>query len=122
MGDLSEAVGQALSGAGHLGGVLDLVENAFAAAGVTPRTPYEVTTDFYLAADLVRHGLGSVFMPRNETGRFPDLKAVPVFPSIDWSIFLAWAKHERLRPASARLAEMLLESAGCDTSSLAEIT
>lgn len=103
-------------------GLRRVVENAFAAAGVTPRTPYEVTTDFYLAADLVRHGLGSVFMPRNETGRFPDLKAVPVFPSIDWSIFLAWAKHERLRPASARLAEMLLESAGCDTSSLAEIT
>ncbi|MCB0924877.1 MAG: LysR family transcriptional regulator [Mycobacterium sp.] len=120
--NLTELSGEDLLGFPAHFGLRRVVENAFASARVIPQTPYEITTDFHLAAEMVRHGLGSVFMPLSETGRFPDLKAVPVFPSIEWSIFLAWAKHERLRPASARLAEMLLESAGCDTEILTRST
>ena len=71
--------------------------------------------DLSLAARLVRHGLGSIFVPASETSRFPDLNAVPVLPAVDWTIFLAWAKHERMGPASAKFAKLLLAAADCDT-------
>jgi DNA-binding transcriptional LysR family regulator len=91
-------------------GLRRLVEDAFSASGVTARTPYEVALEYSVAADLVRHGLGSIFMPASEAGRVPDLRAVHVRPAVMWRIYLASA--ERLGPASARLADMLLASAG----------
>ncbi len=100
-------------------GLRRVVDQAFADIGIAPRIPYEVATDFAVAADLVRNGLGSLFMPLSETGRFPDLAAVPLSPAVKWRIFLAWAKGGRLRPASAKLAELLLQSAGRDTRCLA---
>jgi DNA-binding transcriptional LysR family regulator len=91
-------------------GLRRVVEDAFTAAGITARTPYEVALDYSVAADLVRHGLGSVFMPASEAGRVPDLRAVHVRPAVVWRIYLACALQ--IGPASARLAEMLLASAG----------
>ena len=93
-------------------GLQRVVAKAFAEAGMTPRTPNELTIDFSAAADLVRHGLGSIFMPLSEAGRFPDLVSLPIVPEIHCRIFLAWAKGEPVRRASATLAELLLESAG----------
>ena len=52
-------------------GLRRLVEDAFAAHGITPRIPYELAADFTFAAGLVRAGLGSVFMPRSETATSP---------------------------------------------------
>jgi DNA-binding transcriptional LysR family regulator len=89
-------------------GLRRLVEDAFAAAGATARTPYEVALEYSVGADLVRHGLGSIFMPASEAGRFPDLRAVTVRPAVTWRIYLASAPQ--LGPASARLAEMLVEA------------
>jgi DNA-binding transcriptional LysR family regulator len=103
-------------------GLRRVVDRAFAEVGITPRTPYEVTTDLAVAADLVRNGLGSVFMPFSETRRFPDLAAVSLSPAVNWQIFLAWAKGEHLRPASAKLADLLLQSAGRDLRFLADTT
>jgi DNA-binding transcriptional LysR family regulator len=90
-------------------GLRRLVEDAFTANGITARTPYEVALEYSVAADLVRHGLGSIFMPASEASRVPDLRAVNVRPVVMWRIYLASA--EQLGPASARLAEMLLASA-----------
>ena len=101
-------------------GLRRVIDHAFAEVGITARTPYEVATDLTVAANLVRNGLGSVFMPGSETPRFPDLTAVPLSPAVIWPIFLAWAKGERLRPASAKLAELLLQSAGQDTRRLSD--
>lgn len=92
-------------------GLRRVVENAFSASGITPRNPYEVPVDFSVAARLVRHGLGSIFMPASETGRFPDLRAVPVVPAVRWTIFLAWPKHEHMGPAGTKFAELLLAAA-----------
>jgi len=92
-------------------GLQRVVERAFAAAGITPRVPYEVDTDFSTGANLVRHGLGSIFMPASETQRFHDLRAVPVVPALTLTIYLGWAKHERIRPAAAKLADRLLVAA-----------
>jgi DNA-binding transcriptional LysR family regulator len=117
--DIAELASEDLLGFPSDVGLRRVVENAFSAAGITPRTPYEVPVDLSLAARLVRHGLGSIFMPASETGSFPDLKAVPVVPLVHWTIHLAWAKQERMRPAAAKFAELLLAAAGSDTAKLA---
>jgi DNA-binding transcriptional LysR family regulator len=92
-------------------GLRRLVEDAFTAAGITSHTPYEVAANYSIAAALVRHGLGTIFMPASETSRFPDLRAVAVRPALEWTIFLASADKAQIGPASAKLAELLLASA-----------
>jgi DNA-binding transcriptional LysR family regulator len=47
-------------------GLRRLVEDAFTAAGITSHTPYEVAADYSVAASLVRHGLGTIFMPAGD--------------------------------------------------------
>lgn len=90
-------------------GLRRVVEEAFIAAGLMPRVLYELGADFSTAADLIRHGLGSMFMPTSESQRFPDLTAVPVRPTPTWPIYLARAERAQ-RPASAKLAERILAS------------
>jgi DNA-binding transcriptional LysR family regulator len=97
-------------------GLRRLVEDAFTAAGIASHTPYEVAVDYSVAAGLVRHGLGSIFMPASEAGRYPDLRAVAVRPALVWSIYLASAGQAKIGPASAKMAELLLASAGPTTS------
>jgi DNA-binding transcriptional LysR family regulator len=89
-------------------GLRRLVEDAFAAAGTSAHTPYEVALEYSVAAGLVRNGLGSVFMPQSEAARYPELRAIAVRPAVMWKIYLASALQ--IAPASARLAEMLLAS------------
>lgn len=93
-------------------GLRRVVEDAFDAAGLTPRFPYELAADLTFAAGLVRAGLGSIFMPASEAGAFPDLRAVSVRPAPTWQIFLAWAAQGQRGPASAKLAELIMASAG----------
>ena len=71
-----------------------------------------MAADYSIAAALVRHGLGTIFMPASEASRFPDLRAMAVQPAPVWTIFLAWAGQAQIGPASAKLAELLLASAG----------
>ena len=96
-------------------GLRRLVEDAFSAAGIASRTPYEVAVDYSVAAGLVRHGLGTIFMPAGEAGRYPDLHAVAVRPALVWTIYLASAGQAQIGPASAKLAELLLASADATT-------
>ena len=112
--DIAELAEEDLLGFPTDVGLRRVVENAFADSGITPRTPYEVPVDLSLAARLVRHGLGSIFLPASETGRCQDLNAVPVLPVVHWTIFLAWARHEQLGPATAKFAELLLAAADND--------
>ena len=93
-------------------GLQRIVVDAFAAAGVTPHIPYEAVVDYSAAADMVRHRLGTIFMPASDAGRFPDLRAVPLKPAIEWPIYLATAEQGQIAPASAKLVELLLASAG----------
>jgi DNA-binding transcriptional LysR family regulator len=98
-------------------GLRRLVEDAFTAAGIAWQTPYEVAAGYSIAADLVRNGLGTIFMPAGEARRFPDLRALAVRPALAWTIYLASAGDRDIGPASAKLAEMLLTSAGAPTRS-----
>jgi DNA-binding transcriptional LysR family regulator len=92
-------------------GLRRLVEDAFTAAGITSHTPYEVAAHYEVAAGLVRHGLGTIFMPISEAGRFPDLRAMPLRPALIWKIFLASPGQAKIAPASAKLADLPLASA-----------
>jgi DNA-binding transcriptional LysR family regulator len=96
-------------------GLRRLVEDAFTVAGIASQTPYEVAADYSIAAALVRHGLGTIFMPASEAGRFPDLRAVAVRPALVWTIYLASAGQANIGPASAKLAELLLASGSATT-------
>jgi DNA-binding transcriptional LysR family regulator len=93
-------------------GIRRLVDDAFAAAGVTPRTLYEVPADYTVAAPLIRNNLGTAFMPPSEACRFPDLIAIRLTTPIIWQIYLARPQPENISPAAARLAIMLLDAAG----------
>jgi DNA-binding transcriptional LysR family regulator len=93
-------------------GLRRIVEAAFSAAGITSHTPYEVAVEYSIAASLVRHGLGTIFMPASEASRHPDLRAVEVRPLLIWKIFLASPEPAQIGPASAKLAGLLLASAG----------
>jgi DNA-binding transcriptional LysR family regulator len=109
--DLTDIAEEELIGFPAEFGLRRLIEDAFTEAGIASHTPYEVAADYSIAADLVRHGLGTIFMPASEAGRFPDLRAVAVQPALVWTIYLASAGHVNMGPASAKLAELLLASA-----------
>lgn len=105
---ITELTGEDLIGFPPQFGLRRIVDDAFTAAGVTAHTPHEVALEYPIAADLVRHGLGTIFMPASEAARFPDLRAVDVWPTVMWKIYLASAEQSKLGPATAKLAEMLL--------------
>jgi DNA-binding transcriptional LysR family regulator len=88
-----------------------LVDDAFAAAALTPRTLYEVPADFTVPAALIRNALGTAFMPVSELARFEDLVGIPLVTPIDWQIYLARPERTDISPAAARLADMLVAAA-----------
>jgi DNA-binding transcriptional LysR family regulator len=110
--DVSELVAEDLIGLPSEFGLQRIVEDAFTTAGFAPRIPYEAIVDYRVSANLVRHGLGTMFMPASDASRCTDLRAVPLQPAVDWQIYLAMSANGQLAPASAKLAEMLLASAG----------
>jgi DNA-binding transcriptional LysR family regulator len=117
---ISELVDEDLIGFPAGFGLRRLVDDAFVAAGVTAHVTYEVALEYSITGRLVEHGLGTIFMPVGEAARFPDLRAVDVRPAVVWTIYLASAEPTRLAPASARLAELLLASAGATSAAPTE--
>jgi DNA-binding transcriptional LysR family regulator len=109
--EVAELVAEDLIGLPSEFGLQRIVEEAFIAAGLAPHIPYEAVVDYQVSANLVRHGLGTMFMPASDASRFTDLHAVPLQPAVDWEIYLAMPANGQLAPASAKLAEMLLASA-----------
>jgi DNA-binding transcriptional LysR family regulator len=105
---ITELTGEDLIGFPAQFGLRRVVDDAFAAAGVTAHTPHEVALEYPIAAALVRYGLGTIFMPASEAAHFPDLRAVEVRPAVMWKIYLASAEQSQLGPATAKLAELLL--------------
>ncbi len=88
-------------------GLRRLMDGAFHAAGLHPRTLHEVPAGFAAVADLVAHGLGTAFMPASEAARFPGLVSVPMAHPVLWQVYLAAPPAERVSPATAQLAAML---------------
>ena len=92
-------------------GIRRLIDDAFAAEGVTARTQYEVPADFTVAAGLIRNNLGTAFMPGSELRRFDDVVGIPLSTPIVWQIHLARPRPQNTSPAAERLAAMLLGAA-----------
>lgn len=92
-------------------GIRRMIDDAFAVAGATSRTSYEVPADYTVAAALIRNNLGTAFMPASEAARFPDLKTIELQVPINWQIYLARPHPQNTSPAAARLATMLLDAA-----------
>lgn len=92
-------------------GLRRLMDAAFHAHGVQPRTPYEVPAGFAAIAELVRNGLGTTFMPVSEARSFPDLHAAELAVPVLWQVYLASPPPERMTPAGTRLADTLLAAA-----------
>jgi DNA-binding transcriptional LysR family regulator len=92
-------------------GLRRLVDGALQAAGVPPRTQYEVPAGFAAIADLVANGLGTAFMPRSEAVRFGHLRAVGLAKPVVWQVYLASPPVDRMTPAAARLADVILAAA-----------
>ena len=109
--DLGDVADEELIGLPSEFGLRRLMDGAFHAAGVHPRTQYEVPAGFAAIADLVGNGLGTAFMPASEAGRFSDLRSVELEDRVLWQVYLAAPPVDRLTPATTRLAEALLDAA-----------
>jgi DNA-binding transcriptional LysR family regulator len=109
--DLDELMDEDFVGFPEGFGIRRMIDEAFAAAGLTARTLYDVPADYTVAAALVRNGLGTAFMPGSEASRFPDLSAIRLREPIAWQIYLARPRPQNTSPAADRLASMLLDAA-----------
>jgi DNA-binding transcriptional LysR family regulator len=108
---IDELVDEDLVGFPEGFGIRRLIDEAFAAAGATSRTRYEVPADYTVAAALIRNNLGTAFMPVSEAARCSDLKAIELKVPITWQIYLARPQPQNTSPAADRLAAMLLDAA-----------
>lgn len=109
--DLAEVAHEEVVGFPPEFGLRRLMDGAFHGAGLRPRTQYEVPAGFAAIADFVRHGLGTAFMPVSEARRCSDLLSVELTDHVLWQVYLASLPVDRLTPATARLADALLDAA-----------
>jgi DNA-binding transcriptional LysR family regulator len=109
--DLSGLADEDLIGFPPEFGLRRLMDGAFHAAGVRARTQYEVPAGFAAIADLVGNGLGTAFMPGSEARRFSDLRIIELTEHVLWQVYLASPPVHSLTPATARLADALLDAA-----------
>lgn len=89
-------------------GVRRLLDRAL--ADVTVVTAYEVA-DYAIAAGLTRNRLGTTVMPAPDALRFEDLRAIPLSPNVNWTLYLASATEQNRSPAADSLAEDLITQA-----------
>jgi DNA-binding transcriptional LysR family regulator len=92
-------------------GIRQRLDAGFAAAGVQPISAYEVA-DYAIAAELVRHRLASAILPTSAANRFPDLRTVPLHPSITWTLSIAYAASQKASPAINALIDTLIRHVG----------
>jgi DNA-binding transcriptional LysR family regulator len=88
-------------------GIRQRLDAGFAAAGVRPISAYEVA-DYAIAAELIRHRLATAILPNSVANRFPDLRAVPLRPSITWTLSIAYAASQHASPAINALIDTLI--------------
>jgi DNA-binding transcriptional LysR family regulator len=88
-----------------------LMDNAFLAAGIQSRPVHVIPAGFSVVGELVRQGLGTTFMPVSECAESGDLRAVELRQTVMWRVYLASQPMDRLTPATAALADMLIHAA-----------
>lgn len=88
-------------------GIRQRLDAGFAAAGVRPISAYEVA-DYAITAELIRHRLATTILPTSVANRFPDLRTVPLHPSITWTLSIAYAASQQASPAINALIDTLI--------------
>ncbi|MFK0159852.1 LysR family transcriptional regulator [Streptomyces sp. NPDC090493] len=91
-------------------GIRSLVDEALRDAHAEPAAPYEVS-DYATAAGLVRHRLGTALVPRSAAALYPELRALPLVPTVTWHLSLAVPDGRNLSPAARALADALARQA-----------
>lgn len=84
------------------------LDEAFAAAGRTPRIAFEATTPHELAA-LAARGLGVAIVPRPVARGRADLHGVAIIPELRGRLVLAWRSSGPVSPAARALIGMARE-------------
>ena len=88
-------------------GIRQRLDVGFAAAGVHPISAYEVA-DYAIAAELIRHRLATTILPSSAANRFSDLRTVPLYPAITWTLSIAYAASQLASPAINALIATLI--------------
>jgi DNA-binding transcriptional LysR family regulator len=92
-------------------GIRRRLDAAFATVGVQSHGSYEVA-DYAIAAEFIRHELGTAVIPISAAKRFPDLRTVTVDPPLTWTLSIASAAQQYLSRAASAPAELLVSQAG----------
>ena len=74
-------------------GIRQRLDKGFTAAGVQPVSAYEVA-DYAVTAELIRHRLATTILPASVANRFPDLRTVPLRPTMSWTLSIASATSQ----------------------------
>jgi DNA-binding transcriptional LysR family regulator len=88
-------------------GIRQRLDAGFAAAGVHPISAYEVA-DYAITAELIRHRLATTILPASVANRFPELRVVPLHPSMTWTLSIAYAASQHASPAINALIDTLV--------------
>jgi DNA-binding transcriptional LysR family regulator len=88
-------------------GIRQRLDASFAAAGVHSVSAYEVA-DYAITAELIRHRLATTILPTSVANRFPDLRTVPLHPSITWTLSIASAASQNANLAINALIDTLI--------------
>jgi DNA-binding transcriptional LysR family regulator len=87
-------------------GIRRRLDEGFAAAGVQPINAYEVA-DYAIAAELIRHRLAATVLPISAARRFPDLRTVPLHPTLTWTLSLVSAAPQPASRATRALVDAI---------------
>ena len=92
-------------------GIRKRLDAGFDAAGVQPVGAYEVA-DYAIASELIRHRLATAILPASVANRFPDLHAIPLRPTMTWTLSVAYAASQHASPAINALIDTLIRHVG----------
>ena len=88
-------------------GIRQRLDAGFAAVGVEPVSAYEVA-DYAITAELIRHGLAATILPASAAARFPELRTIPLHPSLTWTLSIASAPSQSGNLAITALVDTLI--------------
>jgi DNA-binding transcriptional LysR family regulator len=110
--DIADLAHDALVGFPPGFGLRSVVDDAFHAVGLEVPTQHELTLGLPEIAELVRRGVGSAIVPDSEARRMPELRRIELEEPVLWRVYLASRPSKDLGRASARLAEIIMNSPG----------
>lgn len=110
--DMADLAHDALVGFPPGFGLRSVVDDAFHAVGLEDPTQHELTLGFPEISELVRRGVGSAIVPDSEARRMPELCRIGLEEPVLWRVYLASRPAKDLGQASARLAEIIMNSPG----------